>query len=474
MNLRGNRTTRIATTALAASACLVAYLAANSGAASAQDPVGAPSSLAFSMLSPHAGVPTGATFSYTSVSGWRSTNVVMAMPGWAALQPFASTGAGPCPPAVLISATTASRGGRATFSQCTLTQQAGGAQFSVVVTSSSGLDGPVSVTLPDGMLRNPIAPSTYAVRLSEQSDAGWMTLSEWTAVSVPTNYELTLSRPAPGSLTAAKATYISASSWEQTNVVLLLPDFSAQNTFPSTGSGPCPSTITVSATPASATISECSWTQVYNSNSGTTFNNTAVFSAVISSPALGLAGPVTIQFADGMLRNPPVAAQYTTRLAEQSTAGWVTIPWWVNVGVPVNLKATVNSPRLGATTGAVVTYDSASDWADTNVTVTFPRWTAMETFTSTGRKPCPATVKVTATPSSATTAGCSWSQGLNGATLTLVIRSPGSGLGGPVRIALESGLLRNPTSGTSASIRLAEQSGAGWVALTTPIWLATP
>jgi len=182
-------------------------------------------------------------------------------------------------------------------------------------------------------------------------------------------------------------------------------------------------------------------------------------------------GPVTIAFANGMLRNPPAPAQVVARLTEQSNAGSVSLEGSVNVGVPVNLQATVGSAAFGGTTGAVVTYDSASDWANTNLTVTFPRWTVLEGFPSTGQRPCPPSVRVTGTPASATATMCWWTQEGAGATLSLVIRSPGVGLRGPVRIALADGLLRIPGAGSAATVRIAEQSGAGWVGLSTRVWL---
>lgn len=467
MTHRTRWTARLLCAAVASTACL----AASFGAAGAQETGTVPSGLAFTMQTPHAANLTAVAFRYTSVSGWRSTNVEMTMPGWTAMQPFASTGSAACPASVAVSAKPATRGGKVTFSQCSLVQQAGAAKFSVVVTSDSGLDGPVSVALPTGMVRNPIAPGSYAVRLSEQSSAGWVTLTQWVPIAVPSDFTMELASPTPGGLTAATVTYTSASSWEQTNVTLVLPGFSAQYTFPSTGQGPCPAGIAVTGTPSTATVTECSWTQVYDSNSGTTYNNTAVLSAVVNSPDVGLSGPITISFADGMLRNPPAPGQYVARLAEQSNAGTVSMNWWVSVGVPTSLRATLDSYAFDATTGAVITYDSASDWANTNVTVVLPGWTVVEPFASTGPRPCPASVRVSASPSTAAAVQCSLTQESAGATLSLVIRSPGIGLNGPVRIALADGLLRNPSSGSSAAIRLAEQSGAGWVGLTTPIWL---
>jgi hypothetical protein len=442
--------------------------------AQAQESGSVPSGLAFSTMTPHAGDQTGVAFTYTSVSGWRTTNVELTMPGWTALQPIASTGANSCPASIAVSAKAAARGGKVTFSGCSLIQQPGAARFSVNVTSDSGLNGLVSVALPMGMLRNPIAPGSYAVRLSEQSSAGWVTLSQWTEVGVPSDFTLDLGSPTPGGLTAATATYTSASSWSQTNITLALPGLSAQYTFPSTGQAPCPTGITVTGTPSTATVTECTWTQVYNSNSGTTYNNTAVFPAVINSPDEGLSGPITIAFADGMLRNPPAPSQYVARLTKQPNAGTVSMNSWVSVGVPTNLNATLDSYAFGATTGAVINYDSASDWANTNVTVIVPGWTVLKPFASTGRRPCPTAVQVTATPTSAGTFQCSLTQEGAGASLSLVIRSPGIGLQGPVRIALADGLLRNPSARSAASIRLAEQSGAGWIGLSTPIWLDTP
>lgn len=469
MSLGFRWTVRAVTVAVVTTTLLVPTLTP----AGAQEMGSIPTDLAFSSLTPQAGNPTGVAFTYTSVSQWRSTNVELTMPSWSALLPFTSTGTGSCPTNVTVSAKARAGGGPVTFSQCSLVQEAGAAKFSVVVNSPKGLDGPVSVALPMGMLRNPIAPGSYAVRLAEQSNAGWVGLSQWVPVGVPSDFTLDLADPEPGDLTSATATYTSASSWGQTNITLALPGFSAQNTFSSTGQAGCPAGITVTGTPATATVTECSWTQIYNSNSGTTLNNTAVFSAVINSPNLGLTGPITIAFADGMLRNPPGAGQYVTRLSEQANAGAVSMNWWVGVGVPTNLSATINSSTFGATTGAVITYDSASDWANTNVVVTFPGWTVLKPVANTGQRPCPSAVRVTATPRTTTIAQCSLTQQGAGATVSLVLRSPGVGLQGQVRIALADGLLRNPSSGAVASIRLAEQSGAGWVGLSTPIVLNT-
>ena len=97
--------------------------------------------------------------------------------------------------------------------------------------------------------------------------------------------------------------------------------------------------------------------------------------------------------------------------------------------------------------------------------------TALKTFTSTGSKACPAVVKVVATPTSATTTECSWTQGNAGATLSFVLNSPGYGLQGPVRMTLAKGLLTNPDVSGPAEIRLTEQSGAGWVGLSTDVTL---
>lgn len=423
-----------------------------------------PSDLSFSVTSPHAGNSTGATVTYNSVSGWRGTNVVLTLPGWTALNPIANTGPRPCPDSISVTAKPAGVG-RVSFSQCTWTQTDGSALFSVVVNSASGLDGPVTIGFTPGMLQNPVSAASYSVRLSEQSNAGWVTLTQWTPIDVPSDFTFTLKSPAPGILTPATAAYTSASGWADTNVVLTLPGFIAQNTFPSTGGAACPASIAVSATPSTATISQCSWQQV---------NGSAILSFVIDAPNTGLAGTVNMSFSSGMLRNPLAPAQYTTRLAEQSSAGWVSMEWWVNVGVPVELKATLNSYDPGSTTGAVITYNSGSNWVDTNVSVTFPGWTALRPFASTRSKPCPTTVKVTATPPSAVTNQCTWTMGSAGATLSFVLSSPQYGLQGPVRIAVAQGLLRNPESASPTSIRLAEQSGAGWVGLTTPVLLRAP
>ena len=447
---------RRARAVLASAAVACAALTFASSPASATPADGAPSDLSVSLLSPHAGVTNGANITYTSVSGWRNTNVVVTLPDWTALNPIANTGSAPCPATIVVTAKPAG-GGRASFSECTWTQSSGSAMFSVVVTSTSGLNGPVSISLSQGMLKNPVASASYAVRLSEQSDAGWVTLSDWTPIDVPSDFALTLASPAAGIVTPATATYTSASGWAGTNVVLTLPGFSAQNTFSSTGSAPCPASITVTATPT-----QCSWTQE---------NGSAVLAATINSPNAGLAGTVTIAFGASALRSPEAPAQYMARLAEQSSAGWVTMDWWVNVGVPVNLGATLTSDVPGATTGAVVTYDSGSGWVGTNVNVLFPGWTALKTFTSTGSRPCPAGVRVLAKPASATTSQCSWTQGSDGAMLSLVLNSPGYGLQGPVRIALANGLLANPETSGPATIRLVEQSGAGSIGLWTTVTL---
>ena len=144
--------------------------------------------------------------------------------------------------------------------------------------------------------------------------------------------------------------------------------------------------------------------------------------------------------------------------------------WWVNIGVPANLTAALRSYDQGATTGADITYDSASSWAGTNVTLVFPGFTALKTFESTGSKPCPSTVRVVATPSTATTAQCSWTAGVN-PQLSFVLNSPGYGLQGAVRVVLGNGLLGNPDNAGPAAIRLVEQSGAGWVGLETTVTL---
>ena len=456
-----NEIPRRSVSALLSAALACGALALAAGPAGAAATVGSPSDLSVSLLSPHAGITTGATITYTSDSGWSSTNIVLTMPGWTALNPFASTGSAPCPTSISTTAKPASGSGKAVFSECAWTQSSSGAVFSAVVTSTSGLEGPVTIGLSQGMLTNPLAPAEYAVRLSEQSNAGWVTLSDWTSIDVPSTFTLDPSTYIAGALTSATATYVSASGWANTNVVLTLPGWVAQNTFASTGSAPCPSSITVSATPKNATVSQCSWTQTSGS---------AIFSAIVSAPNQGLSGPVSIQFGEGTLRNPIVPAQYMARLSEQSSAGWVSMNWWVNIGVPANLKAALRSYDQGAITGADITYDSASSWAGTNVTLVFPGFTALKTFESTGSKPCPSTVRVIATPSTATTAQCSWTQGTN-PQLSFVLNSPGYGLQGAVRVVLATGLLSNPDNAGPAAIRLVEQSGAGWVGLETTVTL---
>lgn len=447
---------------LAGTALVVAgSVMVSSGPARAAEADGSPSGLAITVHSPHADVTTGATVSYNSVSTWRGTNVVLTFPGWTALEPIANTGTSSCPPSIIVSAKPAGVG-KATFSQCTWMQAGDSAVFSAVINSASGLNGPVNIDFAPGLIHNPATAATYSVRLSEQSNAGWTTLTKWIPIEVPSDFALTLASPAPGIVTPATAMYTSASGWSGTNVVLTLPGFIAQNTFASTGSAPCPASIAVSAAPRTASVSQCSWQQV---------NGSAVLSLVINSPNVGLAGTVTMSFSSGMLRNPLAPAQYVARLAEQSSAGWVSMDWWVNVGVPVNLNASLTSYAPGSTIGAVVTYDSGSEWVDTNVSVIFPGWTALRTFTSTGSKPCPSVVKVTATPPSAVTTACTWTMSSAGATLGFVLSSPQYGLQGPVRIALAKGLLRNPSTASSRSVRLSEQSGAGWVGLTTPVWL---
>ena len=146
--------------------------------------------------------------------------------------------------------------------------------------------------------------------------------------------------------------------------------------------------------------------------------------------------------------------------------------WWVNVGVPVDLQASLSSYVTGESAGAVITYDSGSEWVATNVVILFPGWTALKPFASTGAKACPAVVKVVANPASATTSECSWTQGRAGATLSYVLNSPGYGLQGPVRTTMAKGLLGNPDTAGPAAIRLTEQSGAGWVALSTQVTLS--
>jgi hypothetical protein len=423
--------------ALVSAAIACATLTLTAGPAGAAATGGSPSDLTVSLLSPHAGNTTGANITYTSDSGWSSTNIVLTMPGWTALNPFVSTGSAPCPTSISTTAKPASGTGKAVFSECTWTQSSSGAIFSAVVTSTSGLEGPVSISLSQGMLKNPVAPAEYAVRLSEQSNAGWVTLSDWTPIDVPSTFTLDPSTYIAGAVTSATATYVSASGWANTNV------------------------ITVSATPKNATVSQCSWIQTSGS---------AIFSAIVSAPNEGLAGPVSIQFGEGTLRNPIVPAQYMARLSEQSSAGWVSMNWWVNIGVPANLKAALRSYDQGATTGADITYDSASSWTGTNVTLVFPGFTALKTFESTGSKPCPSTVRVVATPSTATTAQCSWIAGVN-PQLSFVLNSPCYGLQGAVRVVLGNGLLVNPDISGPAAIRLVEQSGAGWVGLETPVTL---
>ena len=447
--------------ALLSAALACGALALAAGPAGAAATGGAPSDLSVSLLSPHAGNTTGATITYTSYSGWSSTNIVLTMPGWTALNPFASTGSAPCPASISTTAKPASGNSKPLISECTWTQSSSGAVFSAVVTSTSGLEGPVSIGLSQGMLKNPVAPAEYAVRLSEQSNAGWVTLSNWTSIDVPTTFTLDPDSHIAGAVTSATATYVSASGWANTNVILTLPGWVAQSTFSSTGSAPCPSSITVSATPKNATVSQCSWTQTSGS---------AIFSASVSAPNEGLAGPVSIQFGEGTLQNPLVPAQYMARLSEQSSAGWVSMNWWVNIGVPANLKAVLRSFDQGATTGADITYDSASSWSGTNVTLVFPGFTALKTFESTGSKPCPSTVRVVATPSTATTSQCSWTEGTN-PQLSFVLNSPGYGLQGAVRVVLANGLLTNPDNSGPAAIRLVEQSEAGWVGLETTVTL---
>ncbi len=446
----------------AAAAVTCVSLIAGAGSASAAPAAQTPSDLSVSLNSPHAAVATGANISYTSVSGWRNTNVVVTLPGWTALNPFASTGSAACPASITVTAKPAG-GGKAAFSQCTWTEANGSAIFSVVVISSSGLDGTVAIALSQGMLENPTAPASYSVRLSEQSDAGWVTLSDWTSIDVPSDFELSLFSPAPSIVTPATATYTSASGWAGTNVILTLPGFTAQNTFTSTGNAPCPAGITVTATPATATVSQCSWTQA---------NGSAVFSATINAPNTGLAGTVTIDFGPASLQNPAAPAQYMARLSEQSSAGWVSMNWWVNVGVPVDLQASLTSYVTGESAGAVITYDSGSEWVATNVVILVPGLIALKPFASTGAKACPAVVKVVANPASATTSECSWTQGRAGATLSYVLNSPGYGLQGPVRTTMAKGLLGNPDTAGPAAIRLTEQSGAGWVGLSTQVTLS--
>ena len=79
-------------------------------------------------------------------------------------------------------------------------------------------------------------------------------------------------------------------------------------------------------------------------------------------------------------------------------------------------------------------------------------------------------MRVIATPSTATTAQCSWTAGVN-PQLSFVLNSPGYGLQGAVRVVLGNGILGNPDNAGPAAIRLVEQSGAGWVGLETTVTL---
>ena len=90
--MHSNRRRQLSVFAAALIAC--ASLIGAAGSANAATTPETPSDLSVSLLSPHAGNTTGANLTYTSVSGWRNTNVVVTLPGWTALNPFASTGSG--------------------------------------------------------------------------------------------------------------------------------------------------------------------------------------------------------------------------------------------------------------------------------------------------------------------------------------------------------------------------------------------
>ena len=112
--------------AVAVIAC--ASLIGAAGSANAATSAETPSDLSVSLLSPHTGATTGANITYTSVSGWRNTNVVVTLPGWTALNPFATTGSAACPASITVSAKSAG-GAKPTSSECTWTQASGSAHI---------------------------------------------------------------------------------------------------------------------------------------------------------------------------------------------------------------------------------------------------------------------------------------------------------------------------------------------------------
>lgn len=423
----------------------------------------APSNLSVQLTYPWAGTTTGAVVSYLSTSTWAKTNLSVTFPGWTAQGTFASTGTSGCPSPIVV---TASRRGAtanqpASVSECSWTQDSTGALLSLVVESATGLNGLVQISLPPGTLRNPPAPSVYAVRVAEQSNAGWGTLSAPVAISTPSDLNATVTNAIPAASAGVTLEYTSASGWANTNVAFTMPGWTANNTFASTGTAPCPSAVQVTALPATATFSQCSWSQ---DSTG------AVFSVVISSPGVGLNGPVSVVLPRGSLTNPSLAGTYQVRVTEQSSAGFVTLSDAVAIGIPSDLTVALGSRVAGSSAGATtIGVTTWSTWAQTNLVFTFPGFVARRTFTNSGTAPCPPTVRVAGTPSLVTTSSCSWTQEPGGATLSVSLDAPGYGLQGPVTVSLSPGLLINPSRAGQVNIRLAQQSAAGWTGVSTPM-----
>lgn len=423
----------------------------------------APSNMSVQLTYPWAGTATGAVVSYLSTSTWAKTNVSVTFPGWRALGTFTSTGAAGCPAPIVV---TASRRGAAanqaaSVSQCSWSQDSTGALLSLVVESSTGLDGLVQITLPLGTLGNPPTPSVYAVRVTEQSNAGWATVSAPVAVSTPSAFQATFTNAIPAAPAGVTLRYTSASGWSNTNVSFTMPGWTANNTFVNTGSAPCPSAIVVTALPATSSFSQCSWSQ---DSTG------AVFSVVVSSPGVGLNGPVWVVLPRGSLTNPTFAGTYQVRVTEQSSAGFVTLDDDVPIGVPSDLSVSLASRVSGSAAGAAnIGVTTWSTWASTNLVYTFPGFVARKAFKNTGAAPCPSTVRIVGTPSVVTTSNCSWTQESSGATLSVTLDAPGYGLQGPVNVTLSPGLLINPSTAGLVHIRLAQQSGAGWTGASAPV-----
>lgn len=444
-------------------AALAAALVPVVGVIAAPATQAAPSNLSVQMAYPWAGTTSGAVVSYLSTSSWAKTNVSVTFPGWTALGTFANTGASGCPAPIVV---TASRRGApanqpASVSECSWSQDSTGALLSLVVESATGLDGLVQITLPPGSLRNPPAPSVYSVRVAEQSNGGWGTLSAPVPISTPSGFAATLTNAIPAAPAGVTLAYTSASGWADTNISFTMPGWTANSTFASTGTAPCPSAIQVTALPSTATFSQCTWSQ---DSTG------AVFSVVVSSPVVGLNGPVTVVLPRGAVTNPALAGTYQVRVTEQSSAGFVSLSDEVAVGVPSNLTVSLGSRMsgqpAGATTVGVTTW---STWASTNLVFTFPGFVARKGFSNTGSGPCPERVRIVATPSLVTTSNCSWTQESAGAVLAVTLDAPGYGLQGPVTVELSPGMLVNPTRTGLVNIRLAQQSAAGWTGASAPV-----